>query len=92
MCLKCATKTIPRGKIPEYKAYWSENLSKLTKDRDEIVKEIEHCWSQEKQEKLQSCQTKLEEELNKTKNSNFLEKLKNLDFRGNGPNTHKEIR
>lgn len=39
--MTCAKKSIPRGKMTDYKPYWNERLADLTTKRNKAVKSVE---------------------------------------------------
>lgn len=89
--LHCAKKSIPRGKVNEFKPFWNESIDILSKARDNALKDLEENWTQERNLNLKRAQAKLEEEMKSAKNDKFLQTLEDLDFRANGVNTHRKI-
>lgn len=89
--IQCAKESIPRGKINNYKPYWNANLDKLTKERDEAIKNLESDWTIDKHYILEECQKKLEKELIESKKTRFDEYITSMDYRTNCKFTHKKV-
>ena len=89
--LYCARRTIPKGKVANYKPFWNDKLTELSKARDDAFLKLDSQWSTVNKNHLMKCQNELDEELLSAKEKKFLNELESLDYRFASANTHKKI-